>query len=320
MENQTLPDIDEVTEEDVPHNSGKPDEEVPLEKNSQLPVKAVSPTNGFRIYTPVIIAAAVLLLAVSFFVCWHLFFEKNLKGIWTLDFNAGDEKCSVSFEIADDNTCYFHEGSIIYKGSYKFSQSEDGRDILKMDYTEYGMPAISANFLYSVEGNNISGKTLVLTDMSGLIFNPYTIGDSNGNDPAAMGYEYTEQDGKRYFRLSFRANNSYTTKYDPIENASADDKLTGIWLNTNDDSRHDNTFAFYDDNTFQITYRDLIYKGCYSAKDNKCKFSLVSYTGQTQENELEYKFEGDKLIITIQDVPAEYTKTDSITAFDNGIK
>ena len=276
--------------------------------------------NGFRIYTPVIIAASVLLVTAVIFICWLLFFDKNIKGIWTFDFDAGEMNCSVSIELGEDDICRFHDGAIIYQGSYKFSETNDGKEILKMEYSEYGEPAITANFYYSVEGSNATGKSLVLTDLTGLIFKPYNISSGTGNDPAVLGYDYLEEDGVRYFRLTFRADKDYTTKLQPIENAERDDRLTGIWLNSNDDTRHDNTFAFYDDNTLLITYRDMIYKGCYSAKDGKCSFNLVLYTGEVQENELEYEFNNDKLIIMIQGVPAEYTKTESITAFDNGIK
>ena len=275
---------------------------------------------GFCVYTPVIIAAAVLIVTVLIFSGWKLFFEKNIKGIWTLDLSSGDDECSVSLELADDGVCYFHEGAIIYKGSYKFSQAADGQELLKTEFTKYGQPAISASFYYAVEGSNVTGKSLVLTDLTGLIFNPYNVSENTGNDPETLGYDYIEKDGIRYFRLSIRSDNGYQTRCDKPENAKTDEKLTGIWLNKNDDTRYDNTYAFYDDNTLQITYRDIIYKGSYSASDGKCSFTFVSYTGKKQENEFDYKFEGDKLTITIQDVPAVYTRTDSVTAFDNGIK
>ena len=298
------------------------DEVYPLltEKNDTVEPRTGKRGTGFRIYTPVIIAAAVLFVTVIIFTAWKLFFERDVKGTWTFDFTAGDEKCSLSLELADDGVCYFHEGAIIYKGSYKFSQAQDGQALLKTDFTEYGQPAITANFYYAVEGNNASGKTLFLTDMTGLIFSPYTVEDGAGNDPAALGYDYLEKDGVRYFRLPFRADGHYETAREPFDDAKKDERLTGIWLNKNDDTRHDNTFAFFEDNSFLITYRDMIYKGCYSAENGKCRFRLVTYTGQTQENEFEYKFDGDKLVISIQDVPAEYTRTQSVTAFDNGIK
>ena len=309
-----------LSQDSSPEDTELPEEEPAPSEKDEAPAKTPKRRTGFRIYTPVIIAAAVLIVTVLIFSGWKVFFEKNIKGIWTFDFTAGEEQCSLSLELADDGVCYFHEGAIIYKGTYKFSQAEDGQDLLKTNFTEYGQPAISANFYYTVEGSNASGKTLVLTDLTGLIFSPYDTGDETGNDPAELGYDYFEKDGLRYFRLSFRSDNGYETKCEQPENAKKDDKLTGIWLNTNDDSRHDNTFAFFDDNTFQITYRDVLYKGCYSAENGKCTFRIVYYTGQAQENEFDYKFEDDKLIITIQNVPAEYTRTDSVTAFDNGIK
>ncbi len=291
------------------------------EQSVSPPAETKDKKTRFRIYTPVITAAVILLASIMFFASWWLFFDKDIRGFWTLDFKADNKDCSVSVDLCKDNTCYFHEGGIIYKGTYKITEAENGKDVLNMELTQFGSPVMTAKFYYNVEGNNAFGKKLVLTDLSGLIFSPEKT-DETGTDTETSkpNSDYIEENGVRYYVYSLENNNSYSTKTVQYEDAEKDEKLTGIWLNTSDNSGYDNTFAFNDDGTYQITYRDLIYKGCYSAKDGKCGFNLVLLDGSEQKNELEYSFDGEKLVITIMDVPADYIKTDNVLAFDNGIK
>lgn len=273
--------------------------------------------HGFRIQKPVVIAAVILLASVIFFGCWALFFNSSIHGSWVLGFRAAEKDCAVTFTFEKDGTCYFHNGGVVYKGCYTTNENSNGRNKLNMKYTSFGQPMIDADFYYEVGGNAFSGRTLTLTDLSGLVYKPGTAGDETDDNAASK--EFTDIDGVRYYIYTL-GSGSDGTKNVPIENASTDDKLTGIWLEINADSAYDNTFAFYEDGTYQITYRDLVYKGCYSAKDGECTFNITSADGSALNNSLKYSFRDEKLVITINDVPATLVPVESEYAFETGIK
>ena len=278
-------------------------------------------TTRFRLRAPAIIAAVILLATVLCFACWGIFFNRSLHGKWTLDFTVSDKDYSVTLEFNNDGTCYFHNGGMIYKGNYTTSEDQNGRSKLRVNCTSFGQPFISSDFYYEFSGNAITGRKLVLTDLSGLIFSPDDLSEEStqASDSKKSAADYLEENGKRYYIYALDSNDSYETKLSPLDGA-IDEKLTGIWLESSADSNYDNTFAFNADGTYQITYRDLIYKGCYAAKDGSCVFNLVSLDGTVANNALDYTFDEDKLVITVNDVPATLVPTDNIYAFDTGIK
>ena len=281
-------------------------------------------SNKFRIYTPVIISAVILLVSVLVFCGWKLFFDKSLLGDWTMTFvaNGKDQYVTLSFE--KDDVCCLHVGGITHKGKYSLEEDDSGNQMIKTNFNESGKTYLVANFRYSISGNEASGKKLSLTDLSGFIYPPDVIAtqDEEQVKTKQAAADYIEEKGVRYYIINFESNNSYSTPIKHFESENTDSKLTGIWLYTDDNSNYDYTFAFYDDNTYQITYRDYLCNGCYTAGNGKCVFNIAGADGsiENNSNELKYSFEGDKLVLTFNDVPATLTKTDSEYAFDNGIK
>ena len=302
------------------YDSGETDENAALSgafaaKSSEAPAK----DRVFRLQKPVIIASVIMLASVLFFVCWGLFFNSSIHGTWKLDFTAAGKECSVTFSFDKDGTCQFRNGGVIYKGSYTTNENSGGRNKLTMKYTRFGQPMIDAYLYYDVGGNAFSGRTLRLTDISGLVYSPETSDSGTSANENASSADFMEENGVRYFVYTLRSVND-EVKNVPIENAATDEKLTGIWLEINADSNYDNTFAFYEDGTYQITYRDVVYKGCYSAKDGEYTFNIKAADESVMNNALSYSFKDEKLVITINGVPATLVPVESEYAFDTGIK
>ena len=294
------------------------DEQNSSKNTSVQPADTIAAKERIHIQTPVIIASVILLAAILFFACWSIFFNKSLKGSWTLNFTASDKDCAVTMSFENDGTCYLQSGGTIYKGSYTTNSADNGRSKLSASYTSFGQPFINSNFYYDLSGNSITGRRLHLTDLSGMVFRPDDLSD-DGSTSKKDAADYIEENGKRYYIYTLNYSDSYETKYTPLDGAT-DEKLIGIWFERSSDSNYDNTFAFNADGTYQITYRDIIYKGCYAAKDGTCVFNLVQADGSAINNSLDYSFDGDELVITINDVTARLVRTKNIYAFGNGIK
>ncbi len=290
--------------------------------STAAPRRASSP---FRLQLPVIIAAVILIVSILFFGCWELFFNHSVKGTWTLHFILNDNNCSVSYSFEDDKVCYFHNGGSIRKGTYQLSQDEDGHQLLTMTYQnfrDFGTPAVTHQLRYTIEGTAFGNRKMKCTDITGMIFDPDNIGSENEEAVAQKkaAADFIEENGTRYYVFTMHEDKNYATSTKPIEGGYIDKELLGIWLEKNEDSTYDNTFAFYEDGTIQITYRDRIYKGCYTAYNGECIFNLAQVDGSFANILINYEFKEGKLIITINDVPAEYTRTDDICAFETGIR
>ena len=294
-----------------------------------VPAVTVADTsNGrFKVYTPIVIAAIILVLSVGLFACWGIFGNKSIKGTWTLHFLLGEQNCSVSYTFEDENTCYFHNGGSIRKGSYQLEPDTNGDNdfLLTMtfrNFNDFGTPAVTHRLRCRVEGTAFGNRRIRCTDLSGMIFDPDDLNNENAEAVAQKkaSADYVEADGTRCYVFTMYEDKQYTTPVNPIEGAKQDKKLLGIWLEQTEDPTYDNTFAFYEDNTIRITYRDRIYKGCYTAHDGECIFNVAQVDGGFANILMTYKLEDDELTININDVPAVYVPTDNIYAFDNGIK
>ena len=283
----------------------------------------------FRVYTPVIISAVFLLITVFVFSGWKLFFDRSLTGSWVMKFNSNGRDYTVNMSFEKDNVCYLRLGGLTFKGSYSLEEDEKGHQMLKTTFTRSGQTYKVANFRYSVSGSELTGKTLSLTDLSGFRHSPDVIASQDDEKVREKmnTSDYIEEDGIRYYIIEFNNKNSYSNPVVHYNIENTDSKLTGIWLYTSDNSNNDHTFAFYDDNTYQITYRDYECLGCYTAGNGSCVFNIANADGSIDGNssELKYSFEDDKLIVTIIDedgkeITYPLTRTDNEYAFDNGIK
>ncbi len=288
---------------------------------SDISDEAAAPKPKLRIQVPVIIAAAILLVTILCFGCWGIFFNKSLKGSWALNFTVSDRECSVAFDFENDGSCAMYYGGTVYNGTYTESDSDNGRQKLNVKLTSYGQKFINTDFYYDLIGNSISGRQLVLTDLDGFIFPPDKTDEASTeeSDAKKKAADFIEEDGMRYYVYTLDSVSDPEAKLVPLDGA-IDEKLVGIWLDKRQDSRYDSTFSFNADGTYQITYRDIVYKGCYAAKDGSCVFNIVQVDGTAQNNTLDYSFEDDKLVVTVNDVPVTLERTDNIYAFDTGIK
>ena len=274
---------------------------------------------GFRPQATVIISAVILAVTIIVFVFWGLFFNNSLENkTWLLSYTIGGKDCSLGLSFDGENECRLYYGGFTYKGRYSTSNGLNGKENLSIELTEYGSPMFSNEYTYNITGNSFTGCRMTLTDLSGdnLIYSITGI----DKDSADLKCDYVEENGKKYYQYTLSASDGYEPKYEHYSDKKTDPAILGIWYCKKDDLVFDHTFAFYDDGTYIITYRDCEFRGCYSAADGKCKFNLVFGNGSVSDNEMSYSLKDGKLTITINDVPDVYEKTDSLTVFDTGIK
>lgn|GEM_PF-5125022 len=282
----------------------------------------------FRIYIPVLIAAGILLVTIILLLVFAVFFNKTLKSTWTLHFTLGDTTCTVAYSFQDNDTVYYYNGGYVRKGKYQLSTDSTGQNILTMDFRNFNRfdsSLTTCRLGYRFEGNSLSGRKIVCTDYDGMIFVPEDLSaenkDANAIHPNA---DYIDDNNTRYYLFTLHEDNNYQFPSKPFEEPKTDQKLLGIWLEVpedpEDDVIYDNTFAFFEDGTIRITYRDKIYHGCYTAGNGVCVFNVVMADDVASNFSMDYSFEEKGLIIRINDVPAHYVKTDDFYAFDTGIE
>lgn len=271
----------------------------------------------FRLYPTVIVTAVIVCVTVLLTAGWGLFFNRSVKGTWTLRFMVGEQECAVSYSFEDNNVCYFHNGGSIRKGTYKVQENsgEKGAVLLSMtfeNFNDFGAPTVMRDMRCSIEGNAFTGRKMKCTDLGGMIFDPDNLEKENAEAVAQKksAADSVEINGYRYYIFTMQEEPHYTTPMKPFDDARTDDDLLGIWLEKNDDPAYENTFAFYADHTLQITYRDRIYKGCYTAGNGECVFSIAQVDGNFSNISLQYARQEDKLMLTIDGVPSEYTQVD----------
>lgn len=290
-----------------------------------IPASAVSVKKNKLFYTPVIISAAIVAFTLLFVCFWGIFMNRDIKTTWTLHFHLDQTECAASYTFGADNSVLFHNGGSIRKGEYRIVQDENGKDIISMtfrNFSDFGTPSVTFRLAYRIGGSALTGRSIECTDLDGMIFPPDQLSEEN-KDAAKQkknAASFMEENGMRYYIFSMSENKGYQTQMKPFENASADKQLLGIWLEKNEDANYDNTFAFYEDGTITITYRDRIYRGCYTAKDGECTFNIAQVDGSFSDIPIRYRFDDEKLVIAINDVPAVYVRTDNVNAFDNGIR
>ncbi len=278
-----------------------------------------------RFRAPAIIALILLVISVIFFIVWGLFFNKAIKGTWKYSVTVNNENKSTEYNYVlnfeDNGICRYNLGGTTYTGKYK-SEYVDGKHKLNMVFTMIGTEIYNNNLIYDVSGNIFTGRKLELTDIDGMILPPDNLSSETKQSVELKSKlaDSKEENGIRYYILPFESIDSIEPEIDKYDDFKTDEKLTGIWYEANERSGYGYTFTFNEDGSYELTYSDVSYAGCYSAENGKCDYNLVFVDGKTDSRSFNYSFSGENLIIEINGQKSTLIKTDNKYAFKSEIK
>ena len=219
--------------------TGSAPEVAPVDYSASTPV-AVKKKKGF-IQLPIIISLAILVLVALGFLVFKIFFNTSVVGTWTV-------------KVASINL-----GTMKMVGTYSLEEKDGTRNIY------INIPsAFMGLYEYKVSGNEITGRTLTLTD------NDY--GQSYDLESTKLVIPEIKPDAD----------------FKPSEN------LTGKW--TYDDGYYKMSYELRQDGTATVSQSDILFaNGVYNYTDNK--ITIKYFTNQEVTMELNYELKGDSIII-----------------------
>ena len=195
-----------------------------LSNESLVPAKAVTKHRFVR--SPMIIAAIILICSVVGLTIWGVFFNNTIENtVWLLSYQTEGKECSIGFQMEQGKSCRFYNGGVMYKGSYEALSSLNNKEMLQMNYTMYGEPAMKMSYYYRLDGYSLSGWKLILTDL-----NEKSILDSTETSSQKIVADTVEENGKTYYVYTLSPAEEYPVPYTALEHAKTDSKLLGIWL------------------------------------------------------------------------------------------
>ena len=309
---------DETSEEEVEFDSGSGAEENKNEYVAESDEPQINSVNEkketrkkplFR--APIIIAACIFLCTLIGFGVWKCFFDTTLEGDWKVDLKSIDGEKTYSYVFTFDNEKHFEMsgGGVTLKGNYYLDshKNSDGSisPIFSVYLTNLGSSYISADFGYGFEGNVFTGRTLKLTDYTGLFFPP----DNDSSDAETVKKkkscaESVVIDGNTYYIFSFDKTD-FNSKTEPYDDFKKNDALLGSWIFTEESSGVAYTFTFYDDGTFEQLSKESSLVGAYKLEDGTCTLGYYNMSNEKVEAPVSYAVKGDELTFN----GLEYKKT-----------
>lgn len=279
-ENNTNSDTDTTTNEcsqesfsgafsdEIAETQGNSETEVTPADNSTGASVAVKKKKGF-LQLPVIISLAILVLVALGFLVFKVFFNTSIVGTWTVkDTSTADEATTAtSDEVAknyytfeDDGTASIHLGTMKMIGTYSLSASEEGTRTVDISIPS----ALEGSFEYDVTGNEITGRTLTLTDT------------------------YYGQS------IDLESTKLVIPEMKPDDDFKPSEKLTGRW--TYDDGYYKMSYELREDGTATVSQSDILFAdGVYNYTDST--ITIKYYTNQEVTMELNYEFADNSIII-----------------------
>lgn len=319
-----LDEIDELKEQD---KNFVFDENSETESNTAVMTKAKKP-NQRKIGVPLIIAACIFLAAILFFGVWKCFFDTSINGTWSFSIEKTktdsetkkEMKETITYDFDFDNSGNFgmHRGGTTFKGRYQFVDDSDGEPKLKISITNLGQPYITAEFDYAVCGNVFTGRTLKLTDRTGLLLPPDEVSSDSETEEQKAKMKIADNtviDGYRYYILDFKSS-ELTDKVEYYKDFKPDSKVTGSWLYKNGDTGYDYTYTFGEDGTFEMISSEIYTKGSYKIDDGKITVHYFDINGTEYESPISYSIKDDKMTFGNMEV----TKTASKDDYKQAIK
>ena len=253
--------------DEIAETQGESETEVtPVDYSANAPV-AVKKKKGF-IQLPIIISLAILVLVALGFLVFKVFFNTSVVGTWTVkDTATADEATTASDEVAknyytfeDDGTASIHLGTMKMIGTYSLDTSDEGTRTIDISIPS----ALEGTFEYEVTGNEITGRTLTLTDT------------------------YYGQS------IDLESTKLVIPEMKPDADFKPNEKLAAKW--TYDDEYYKMSYELREDGTATVSQSDILFAdGVYNYTDNT--ITIKYYTNQEVTMELNYELKDDSIII-----------------------
>lgn len=319
--------------DDAPPETGER-EENNAEEDRNLKVKEAEKVSKkpVRYHAPLYIAGCILMAAVLIFGISACFFNTDIEGTWGIEVPTSEENQTMKFNLNfDDNTVRLQSGGTVTIGRFSIAEEnggrlvdEDGNSLLMLYLNVDGNPLVY-KFNYQFEGNLFTGRTLKLTDLTGMFLMPDTKDSSEEDVKRHKKITESEKRGDTtYYVWSFRPSTE-VYKTEKTENFKADSKLIGTWLYKTEDEAYPYTFTFTKDGKFeQYSYEQEIH-GTYTVKDGVCVINYYGTSDVERQIELSYTVKDKKLTLS-QDygdygtIERELTKTNDKYAFKSETK
>lgn len=242
-------------------------EAAPVDYSANTPV-AVKKKKGF-LQLPVIISLAIIVLVALGFLVFKVFFNTSVVGTWTVNDTAtadeattatADEVAKNYYTFEDDGTASIHLGTMKMIGTYSLNTSDEGTRTIDISIPS----ALEGTFEYEVTGNEITGRTLTLTDTY------------YGQSIDLVSTKLVIPDMK------------------PDADFKPSDKLSAKW--TYDDGYYKMSYELREDGTATVSQSDILFAdGVYNYTDNT--ITIKYYTNQEVTMELNYELKDDSIII-----------------------
>ncbi len=282
--------------------------------------------------TPLYIAACIFLIAIMLFAGKQCFFNTDINGTWGMTVKGMDGKDDMVFNLSfDDTEVRFQTGGTVYIGRLTKEDEngsrltdENGNSMLMLNMNLNGKPFVF-KFDYEFTGNAFTGRTLKLTDLSGMFYEPDTK-DSDAEEVKKRknNTEFVQRDNVTYYIWNFTPSvENYNIKTD--KSFKADSKLIGSWLYKTEETAYPYTITFHKDGTFEQHSYETEIHGLYSVKDGVCTLRYTEIANAEREIILSYKTE-DKILTLSQEyegstvMERKLTKTDSPYSYKSDIK
>ena len=218
------------------------------------------------VQTPIIIAAAILLVALLAFACFKVFFNNSVVGTWYIEAQATEDGATPDevdpatleyYTFEKDGTASITLGTMKVVGTWNYStDSESTADQAGSKIDIAISYFVNGTFDVELKGNAIFGRTMSLSN------------------------EYMTAP------VEFKSGSVPKNSLKPAEDFKPNDKITGTWQN----SDQGQVFTFNADGTCTLNQMDMmIVDGVYTI-DEKSNVITMTYL-RPDENEMAIDFD-----------------------------
>lgn len=280
-------------------------------------------TKRKKYHAPLYIAACIFLAAILFFCVKQCFFNTDINGTWGFTVKRLSNNEDMTFNLSfEDSTARLQSCGTVYIGRLSIADEngamltdDEGNPLMSLNLNLGGKPFVY-KFNYEFTGNVFTGRSLRLTDVSGLFYEA----DTKDSDPELVkkrkqNTEFVQKGDKTYYiwTLTPSAEDYNVKKPDSFK---PDKQLTGSWLYKSEMTAFPYTISFNEDGTFEQHSYELEIYGTYSVKNGICTMNYMELGNTEREVQINYKLSGNKLTLS-QEYEGTVINTSELTRTDD---
>lgn len=300
--------------------------ERPENESTQNTGGSVKKVKTKKYHAPLYIAACIFLAAILFFAGKQCFFNTDLDGTWGMTVAGSDGKEDMHFNLSfQDTEVRFQTNGTVYLGRLTKEDEngsrltdENGNSMIMINMNLNGTPFLF-KFDYEFTGNVFTGRTLKLTDLSGMFYEP----EKNSDDEDVKKHKektgYIIEDDTVYYIWEL-APSKENYRLSDNKDFKKDNKLTGSWLYKTEETAYPYTMTFNEDGTFEQLSYEVEIHGNYTAKDGEITLNWKELGNTERTTSVNYKVEGKTLTLSQDTMRSELKKTDDKYSFKTEIK